>query len=100
MSSVKIDEGQKKSSAQSNLCGSCQSIFSLSRHHPTVEEKVRFFSSSCPAASMSSLEAFKDFLGQAVTGAFVAYYCVTGQLSPPPFILANYLNECVGLPLG
>jgi len=37
---VKIDEGQQKikivrTNRQSNLLASCQSIFSLSRHHPT-----------------------------------------------------------------
>jgi len=38
---VEIDEGQQKikivcTNQQSNLCGSCQSIFSLCRHHPTL----------------------------------------------------------------
>jgi len=37
---VKIEEGQQKikivrANRQSNLWGSCQSIFSLSRHHPS-----------------------------------------------------------------
>jgi len=39
---VKIDKGQQKlkiicSNQQSNLRGSCQSIFSLSWHHPSVK---------------------------------------------------------------
>jgi len=47
---VKIDEGQQKikivrTNRQSNLRGSCQSIFSLSRHHPTatLTHKIKFY---------------------------------------------------------
>jgi len=40
---VKIDEGQQKikilrTNRQSNLLASCQSIFSLSRHHPSLRQ--------------------------------------------------------------
>jgi len=42
---VKIDEGQQKikiirPNRQSNLRGSCQSIFSLSRHLPTLQDDM------------------------------------------------------------
>jgi len=45
---VKIDEGQQKikivrTNRQSNLRASCQSIFSLSRHHPNPRRTVFIF---------------------------------------------------------
>jgi len=45
---VKIDEGQQKikivrTNRQSNLQGSCQSIFSLCRHHPSISLGVNHF---------------------------------------------------------
>jgi len=48
---VKIGEGQQKikivrTNRQSNLPASCQSIFSLCRHHPTLQEILNIFTIS------------------------------------------------------
>jgi len=59
--SVKIDEGQQKikivrTNQQSNLRVSCQSIFSLSLHHPSFPPKLRTPQSKMFASSLSSLK--------------------------------------------
>jgi len=60
---VKNDEGQQKikivrTNRQSNLRGSCQSIFSLSRHHPNKSlstDKERWCCPFCLTTLPSSL---------------------------------------------